>query len=105
MLYLESHSDEHQRLEKKRKLKATFDEEYDEGEGGYLEELRREVEGQTEVNRGEFAGMEEGVRVQYEGVPPGSYVRMELSGEDSCCASRGCTLTSDLSPQVYPVSS
>ena len=88
MLHLESpsHLEESQRLEKKRKLKAVFDADYDEGEGGHLEELRREVEGQTQVNRVEFAGLDEGVRVQYEGVPPGSYVRIELSGEDSCCA-------------------
>ncbi len=68
----------------KKELKASFDSEYDvgEGEGGssYLEELKREVSEQEELNRLAFEGMDDAARLVYEGARPGSYVRMEIKG-------------------------
>ena len=73
---------EQQRLARKRELKATFDSEYDEeGGGGYLESLQQEASEQAERNVAEFSGVDELARLQYEGVRPGSYVRMEVKGE------------------------
>lgn len=76
---------EKQRLERKKKLKADFDVGYDEkeGEGGgssYLEDLKKEVSEQERRNRAEFEGMDEHTRLQFEGVRPGYYVRLELRG-------------------------
>ena len=69
-------------------LQAQFDAAYDdkdgEGEGGgasYYDDLKREVAEQAEVNRSEFAGVRDEVRVQYEGVQPGQYVRLEVKGQ------------------------
>ena len=74
---------EQKRLKKKKSLKAAFDVEYDDktgGEGGYLEDLKREVSEQEQRNRAEFEGLDEQTRVQYEGFRPGTYVRMEIKG-------------------------
>ena len=62
---------------------AKFDIAYDEEEGGgsYYDDLKREVSEQAETNRKEFQGLREEVRVQYEGVESGCYVRMEVKGE------------------------
>ena len=83
----ESLEDEEQkRLKKKKSLKAAFDVEYDDktgGEGGYLEDLKREVSEQEQRNRAEFEGLDEQTRVQYEGFRPGTYVRMEIKGSYS----------------------
>ena len=56
---------------------------YDEEEGGasYYDDLKKEVVEQAETNRSEFTGLREEVRVQYEGMRPGSYVRMEVKGQ------------------------
>ena len=66
-------------------VQARFDAAYDEEEegGSYFEDLKKEVSEQAEMNRAEFEGMREEVRVQYEGVQPGCYVRMEVKGEGS----------------------
>lgn len=74
------------RLEKKKRLKTAFDVGYDEGEGpgggtSHLEELKKEVSEQERRNRAEFESMDEQTRLQYEGVRPGYYVRVELKGE------------------------
>ena len=73
-----------ERMERKLKLKRTFDTDYDGGEGGekstYYEDLKKEVDDQSQLNRGEFEGMEDSLRVQYEGYRPGMYVRLELGG-------------------------
>ena len=70
-------------LERKRQLKAAFDAEYDEGEGaGHLEELRREASRQAEVNRAELEAMSESARLQFEGFHPGTYVRVEVKGQN-----------------------
>ena len=74
---------EQKRLKKKKSLKVAFDVEYDDktgGEGGYLEDLKREVSEQEQRNRAEFEGLDEQTRVQYEGFRPGTYVRMEIKG-------------------------
>ena len=74
---------EEKRLKKKKKLKAAFDVEYDDkegGEGGFLEDLKKEVSEQERRNREEFEGLDEQTRIQYEGFRPGTYVRMELKG-------------------------
>jgi len=72
------------RMERKLKLKKEFDMDYDDGEGGngnnYHDELKKECDDQAALNRGEFEGMEDSVRVQYEGYRPGMYVRVELTG-------------------------
>ena len=74
---------EEKRLKKKKQLKAAFDVEYDDkegGEGGFLEDLKRDVSEQERRNREEFEGLDEQTRIQYEGFRPGTYVRMELKG-------------------------
>jgi len=72
------------RMERKLKLKKEFDMDYDDGEGGngnsYHDELKKECDDQAALNRGEFEGMEDSLRVQYEGYRPGMYVRVELTG-------------------------
>ena len=80
----EGETTEEKRLKKKKRLKAAFDVDYDDKEGeegGYLEELKREVSEQERRNKEEFEGLDEQTRVQYEGFRPGTYVRMELKGE------------------------
>ena len=76
--------DKEVRRERKMKLKAAFDDEYDAGEegGGYLEDLKSKAMEQADVNRDEFKDLDAQMRLQYEGVVPGSYVRMELKGLD-----------------------
>lgn len=70
-------------LEKKMKLKAKFDSEYDnpddnkiKGDHAYYENLKAEAQKQTELNKSVFQDMDDDVRVQIEGFRPGMYVRM-----------------------------
>lgn len=65
-------------LDKKRKLKELFDAEYDEGENTYFDDLKREMQKQTQLNRAEFEDQDDEARVQYEGFRPGMYVRIEI---------------------------
>merc|ERR1712142_874749 len=70
-----------ERMERKLKLKRTFDTEYDGGEGEkgtFYEDLKKEVDDQSNLNRSEFEGMDDSLRVQYEGYRSGMYVRLEL---------------------------
>jgi len=86
------------KLEKKRKLKAQFDAEYDEQEGGgktHYDELKKEVDAQTMVNRSEFENLDDAVRIQYEGFRPGMYVRMEIKNVP-------CELVTNFDP-TYPL--
>ena len=73
-----------ERMERKLKLKRSFDQDYDGGEGGekssYYDDLKKEVDDQSQLNRGEFEGMDDSLRVQYEGFRPGMYVRLEVAG-------------------------
>ncbi|XP_051837952.1 ribosome biogenesis protein BMS1 homolog [Antechinus flavipes] len=66
------------RLEKKRKLKELFDNEYDEGETTYFDDLKGEMQKQAQLNRAEFEDQDDEARVQYEGFRPGMYVRIEI---------------------------
>merc|ERR1719516_905696 len=71
-----------ERMERKLKLKKMFDSEYDGGEGdkaSFYEDLKKEVDDQSNLNRSEFDGMDDSLRVQYEGYRPGMYVRLEIS--------------------------
>ncbi|CAK9832115.1 Ribosome biogenesis protein BMS1 homolog [Anthophora retusa] len=66
-------------LDKKKKLKERFDLEYDNGETKtYYDELKLEVERQANLNKSEFEGIDDNVRVQLEGYRPGMYVRVEI---------------------------
>jgi len=83
-----------ERMERKLKLKRQFDTDYDDGEGekgSFYEDLKKEVDNQATLNRGEFQDMEDSLRVQYEGYRPGMYVRVEL-------ASVPCELVRHLHP-------
>jgi len=73
-----------ERMERKLKLKRQFDTDYDGGEGGdkatFYDDLKKEVDDQSNLNKTEFGDMDDSLRVQYEGYRPGMYVRMEISG-------------------------
>lgn len=68
-------------MEKKMKLKEKFDAEYDEQEGGksFYDELKDEVNQQSQLNKSEFEGLDDEVRVELEGYRAGMYVRIELA--------------------------
>ncbi|XP_049767714.1 ribosome biogenesis protein BMS1 homolog [Schistocerca cancellata] len=84
-------------LEKKRKLKEKFDNEYDEQEGGktYYDELKQEADMQAQLNKSQFEGLDDDIRVELEGYRPGMYVRVEL-------ASVPCELVTHFDPE-YPL--
>ncbi|XP_076247659.1 ribosome biogenesis protein BMS1 homolog [Calliopsis andreniformis] len=83
-------------LEKKKKLKEQFDSEYDNGEEKtYYDELKSEAEKQASLNKSEFEGMDDDVRVQLEGYRPGMYVRVEIETVP-------CELITNLDP-TYPL--
>lgn len=83
-------------LEKKRKLKEQFDAEYDDTEKKtYYDELKAEVERQAGINKSEFEGLDDDIRVQLEGYRPGMYVRLELEAVP-------CELITHLDP-TYPI--
>lgn len=83
-------------LEKKRKLKEQFDAEYDNGETKtYYDELKQEVDKQAQLNKSEFEGMDDNVRVQLEGYRPGMYVRVEIETVP-------CEMVTNLDP-TYPL--
>ncbi|XP_044012399.1 ribosome biogenesis protein BMS1 homolog, partial [Aphidius gifuensis] len=66
-------------VEKKRKLKKQFDSEYDNTETkSYYDELKQEAEKQAQLNKSEFDGLDDDMRVQLEGYRPGMYVRIEI---------------------------
>lgn len=69
-------------LEKKQKLKEKFNAEYDEkdGESGtYYDDLKQEMTKQAELNKTQFEGLDDTIRVQLEGYRPGMYVRIEVA--------------------------
>ncbi|KAL5018103.1 hypothetical protein ScPMuIL_003825 [Solemya velum] len=67
------------REEKKRKLKETFDKEYDlKDDAEFYENWKSEAEQQAKMNREEFENLEDDLRVQFEGFRPGMYVRVEV---------------------------
>nr|CAD7574514.1 unnamed protein product [Timema californicum] len=83
--------------EKKRKLKEKFDAEYDDQEGGksFYDELKKEVDQQAQLNKSEFEGLDDAVRVQLEGYRPGMYVRVEIEHAP-------CELITNFDP-TYPL--
>ncbi|XP_001605043.2 ribosome biogenesis protein BMS1 homolog [Nasonia vitripennis] len=88
--------DERKRLlEKKRKLKEQFDADYDTTDKTYYEDLKLEVERQAELNKSEFEGLDDNVRVTLEGYRPGMYVRLEIDNVP-------CELIVNLDP-TYPM--
>ncbi|XP_071482980.1 ribosome biogenesis protein BMS1 homolog [Diadema antillarum] len=84
------------RAEKKRKLKELFDTDYD-NKGGetYFDELKEEMNQQAQLNRSEFADMDDEIRTQYEGFRAGMYVRVEIS-------SMPCEFVTNFDP-TYPI--
>ena len=82
-------------LEKKLKLKKQFEAEYDENDKSYYDELKKETERQSQLNKSEFEGLDDEVRVQLEGYRPGMYVRVEFD-------SVPCELIENLDPS-YPL--
>ncbi|KAF7382877.1 hypothetical protein HZH66_013279 [Vespula vulgaris] len=83
-------------LEKKKKLKEQFDAEYDNGESkSYYDELKQEVDKQAELNKSEFEGLDDDIRVQLEGYRPGMYVRVEIQTVP-------CEIITNLDPS-YPL--
>lgn len=70
-------------LDKKLKLKAKFDSEYDnpddhriKGDHSYYENLKAEALKQSELNKSVFENLDNGLRIEVEGFRPGLYVRM-----------------------------
>ncbi|CAH2233672.1 jg10638 [Pararge aegeria aegeria] len=70
-------------LNKKLRLKAKFDAEYDnpddhriKGDHSYYENLKAEALKQSELNKSVFESLDEGLRIEVEGFRPGLYVRM-----------------------------
>ncbi|CAI6344416.1 unnamed protein product [Macrosiphum euphorbiae] len=85
-------------IEKKKKLKEQFDENYDDKEGGpstYYDELKEEASKQAQLNKSQFEGMDDEIRVQLEGYRAGMYVRVELDAMP-------CELVSNFDPS-YPL--
>ncbi|KZC05099.1 Ribosome biogenesis protein bms1 [Dufourea novaeangliae] len=83
-------------IDRKKKLKEQFDMEYDNGEGKtYYDELKQEVEKQASLNKSEFEGVADDIRVQLEGYRPGMYVRVEIETVP-------CELVTHLDP-TYPL--
>ncbi|KAG5309009.1 BMS1 protein, partial [Acromyrmex insinuator] len=83
-------------LEKKKKLKEQFNAEYDNTEKKmYYDELKDEVERQAGINKSEFEGLDDDIRVQLEGYRPGMYVRVEIEAMP-------CELITHLDP-TYPI--
>ncbi|KAB0805247.1 hypothetical protein PPYR_02217 [Photinus pyralis] len=64
--------------EKKSKLKAQFDADYDNAGSSYYDEMKSSAEKQSELNKTVFQQMSDDLRVQVEGYRPGMYVRLEL---------------------------
>ncbi|XP_015587396.1 ribosome biogenesis protein BMS1 homolog [Cephus cinctus] len=90
-------ADERKKLiEKKKKLKEKFDSEYDNTDDKtYYDELKTEAERQTRLNKSEFEGLDDDVRVQLEGFRPGMYVRVEIETVP-------CEMVTNLDP-TYPI--
>lgn len=92
VLQLQSSSDEDVTIEtnqdelvaKKQKMKAQFNEEYDNkeqnSEQDYFSEMKEKLAAQAELNKSTFEGVTDELRWQLEGFPAGCYVRMEIKG-------------------------
>jgi len=83
-------------IEKKKKIKEQFDEDYDNKEGAtYYDELKEEASKQAQLNKSQFEGMDDEIRVQLEGYRAGMYVRVELDAMP-------CELVNNFDPS-YPL--
>lgn len=85
-------------IEKKKKLKEQFDEEYDDKDGTqstYYDNLKEEASKQAQLNKSQFEGMDDELRVQLEGFRAGMYVRVELDAMP-------CELINNFDPS-YPL--
>uniref|UniRef100_A0A2S2QUK6 Ribosome biogenesis protein BMS1 n=2 Tax=Sipha flava TaxID=143950 RepID=A0A2S2QUK6_9HEMI len=85
-------------IEKKKKLKEQFDENYDDKDGTpstYYDELKEEASKQAQLNKSQFEGMDDEIRVQLEGYRAGMYVRVELDAMP-------CELVNNFDPS-YPL--
>ncbi|KAK6645270.1 hypothetical protein RUM43_001546 [Polyplax serrata] len=83
-------------LEKKKKLKKKFDEEYDDKEEySYYTDLKAQMDQQAQINKSEFEGLADDLRVELEGYRPGMYIRVELS-------KMPCELVENFDP-TYPL--
>ncbi|XP_055686722.1 ribosome biogenesis protein BMS1 homolog [Lutzomyia longipalpis] len=75
-------------IAKKMKLKEKFDAEYDNpekdhkivGDHAFYDNWKAETQRQSELNRSEFATLDDDLRVQIEGFRAGMYVRMSFRG-------------------------
>lgn len=65
-------------LEKKLKLKKQFEAEYDDNDKTFYDDLKREAEHQSQLNKSEFRHLSDEEKVQLEGYRPGMYVRVEF---------------------------
>ncbi|GFR33485.1 ribosome biogenesis protein BMS1 homolog [Trichonephila clavata] len=66
------------RMEEKKKLKEIFNQAFDDTDRKYHDELKMEVDAQGQLNKSEFEGLDDDVRVQFEGYRPGLYLRVEV---------------------------
>ncbi|XP_055948782.1 ribosome biogenesis protein BMS1 homolog [Argiope bruennichi] len=67
------------RMEKKKKLKELFNQQFDDSKDRtYHDDLKMEADAQGELNKTEFEGLDDDVRVQFEGYRPGLYLRVEV---------------------------
>ncbi|GFS46590.1 ribosome biogenesis protein BMS1 homolog [Nephila pilipes] len=67
------------RMEKKKKLKELFNQQFDDSKDhAYHDELKMEADAQGELNKTEFEGLDDDVRVHFEGFRPGLYLRVEV---------------------------
>lgn len=85
-------------IEKKKKLKEQFDDEYDDKDGAqstYYDNLKEEASKQALLNKNQFEGMDDELRVQLEGFRAGMYVRVELDAMP-------CELVNNFDPS-YPL--
>lgn len=83
-------------IEKKKKIKEQFDEDYDNKEGmTYYDELKEEASKQAQLNKSQFDGMDDEIRVELEGYRAGMYVRVELDAMP-------CELVNNFDPS-YPL--
>ncbi|XP_034937302.1 ribosome biogenesis protein BMS1 homolog [Chelonus insularis] len=83
-------------LEKKLKLKQQFLEELNNSESKtFYDDLKQEAETQAQLNKSEFEGLDDNLRVQLEGFRPGMYIRIEFEAVP-------CELITNFDP-TYPL--
>ena len=76
----EEEIDQDELVARKQRLKAEFNDEYDDKSEDYYSELKEKLAAQAELNKSTFDGVADELRWQLEGFPAGCYVRMEIRG-------------------------